>query len=258
MVELIFVVEGETGSGRLARQSLEKAGYAVHTLPASAVLEQAQKSRPALLVLSPDVPGLDGSTLKKIRQHSWLGDIPILLLVSHADSREDPAFQLGAAAKLRMPFDAAELVECVQGILRRTMRPYPVPACDVDPVDIVIDRAAMKVLVRGNEVPTTTLEFRLVDYLACHRGHVLTRDLLLDAVWGETQFVTPRSVDACIRRVREKIEPDRASPTYLKTIRGVGYRFDAFAAWPDWRDRCNCAACTAPAGAAPKRRRTAT
>ena len=101
----------------------------------------------------------------------------------------------------------------------------------------------MKLSVRGSEVVTTTLEFRLVNYLARHRGHAFTRDVLLDAVWGDLRFVSPRSVDACIRRVREKIEPDLTSPTYLKTVRGVGYRFDGVAVWPGAGESCNCLAC---------------
>ena len=116
--------------------------------------------------------------------------------------------------------------------------------------DLIIDSWAMKVCVRGSEVPTTSLEFRLIEYLARHRGQVFTRDLLLDAVWGDMQFVTPRSVDACIRRIREKIEPDRSKPTYVKTIRGVGYRLDAIAAWqsPSY-DSCDCIPCTTTATA---------
>jgi DNA-binding winged helix-turn-helix (wHTH) protein len=107
----------------------------------------------------------------------------------------------------------------------------------------------MKLSVRGIEIPTTSLEFRLIEYLARHRGQVFTRDLLLDAVWGDMQFVTPRSVDACIRRIREKIEPDRTTPTYLKTVRGVGYRLDAVAAWQFTSNGgCNCIACTMPVG----------
>jgi DNA-binding response OmpR family regulator len=131
----------------------------------------------------------------------------------------------------------------VQAALRRAVRPFP-----VGPADIVIDHSAMKLSVRGSDVVTTTLEFRLVDYLARHRGHAFTRDVLLDAVWGEMQFVTPRSVDACIRRVREKIEPDLASPTYLKTVRGIGYRFDAVAVWPTPGESCTCVACAPPNG----------
>jgi DNA-binding winged helix-turn-helix (wHTH) protein len=107
----------------------------------------------------------------------------------------------------------------------------------------------MKLSVRGSDVPTTSLEFRLIEYLARHRGQVFTRDLLLDAVWGETQFVTPRSVDACIRRIREKIEPDRNTPTYLKTVRGVGYRLDAQTSWHfTSSEGCDCPACAGPPG----------
>jgi DNA-binding response OmpR family regulator len=102
----------------------------------------------------------------------------------------------------------------------------------------------MKLSIRGNEVITTNLEFRLVDYLAQHRGSVCSRDVLLDAVWGEAEFVMPRSVDACIHRLRDKIEPNRSSPTYLKTIRGIGYRLDANAAWPTSKASCTCRACS--------------
>jgi DNA-binding response OmpR family regulator len=137
------------------------------------------------------------------------------------------------------------LVARVKAVLRRFVS--AAGRSRMEPADLVIDSLAMKLSVRGSEVPTTSLEFRLIEYLARHRGQVFTRDLLLDAVWGDMQFVTPRSVDACIRRIREKIEPDRTSPTYLKTIRGVGYRLDAIAAWPlAPNDGCNCLACTTP------------
>ena len=103
----------------------------------------------------------------------------------------------------------------------------------------------MKILVRGKEITTTILEFRLIDYLARHHGKVFTRDALLDAVWGDLQFVTPRSVDACIRRIRKKLEPDCSSPTFLKTIRGIGYKLEAKPLWARSSDVCHCALCTA-------------
>src|SRR4029077_9602427 len=78
-------------------------------------------------------------------------------------------------------------------------------------------------------VLTTVREFRLLEYLASHRGRVLTRDQLLDAVWKETPFVTPRSIDVYIRRLRKKIERDPRHPEYLKTLRGIGYRFEVIA-----------------------------
>ena len=92
---------------------------------------------------------------------------------------------------------------------------------------------------------TTALEFRLIEYLARHHSQVFTRDLLLDAVWGQMQFVSPRCVDACVRRIREKIEPNRSRPTYLKTIRGVGYRLDTAVIWESpANSSCGCVACT--------------
>jgi two-component system phosphate regulon response regulator PhoB len=84
----------------------------------------------------------------------------------------------------------------------------------------------MQLRVDGELVTTTATEFRLLDYLARHPGRVFSRDHLLDAVWGDARFVTPRSVDVYVRRIREKIEVDAETPRYLKTMRGAGYRFE--------------------------------
>ena len=93
--------------------------------------------------------------------------------------------------------------------------------------DIEIDSGAMTLSVGGKPVATTATEFRLLDYLAHHVGRVFTRDQLLDAVWRDTAYVTPRSVDVYVRRIREKIEPDPETPRYLRTVRGAGYRFES-------------------------------
>jgi two-component system response regulator MtrA len=87
----------------------------------------------------------------------------------------------------------------------------------------------MKILIRGVEISTTALEFRLLYYLLHNQGRVFTREQLLDAVWG-SQFVELRSVDACVRRLRRKIEPDPLQPIYIRTIRGAGYSLRAQAA----------------------------
>jgi two-component system phosphate regulon response regulator PhoB len=92
--------------------------------------------------------------------------------------------------------------------------------------DLEIDVASMTVRVQGRTVLTTVREFRLLEYLARHRGRIFTRDQLLDAVWKEGSFVTPRSIDVFVRRLREKIESDPRHPLYLKTLRGIGYRFE--------------------------------
>jgi DNA-binding response OmpR family regulator len=109
--------------------------------------------------------------------------------------------------------------------------------------DILINSSAMRVAVCGKEITTTTLEFRLIHYMASHQGEAFTRDALLDAVWEDLQFVTPRSVDACVRRIRRKIEPNSSSPIFLKSVRGVGYKLDATPVWETSAD-CECAACS--------------
>jgi len=89
-----------------------------------------------------------------------------------------------------------------------------------------LDSRAMTLTVRGKPVNATATEFRLLDYLARHPARVFTRDQILDAVWRDTQFVTPRSVDVYVRKLREKIEDNPEEPRYLRTVRGVGYRFE--------------------------------
>jgi two-component system alkaline phosphatase synthesis response regulator PhoP len=245
MTDLILVIDGESDVCRLAQHSLEEAGYTLRTFPTVLGIADALDSRPSLLLISATLP--DGSGLdlcRQIRRNPVLASTPVILLTAGTSEEQScAALEAGADNFLAKPFSPRELMARVQAALRRVVRPFP-----VEPADIVIDHGAMKLYVRGSDVVTTTLEFRLVDYLARHRGHAFTRDVLLDAVWGEMQFVTPRSVDACIRRVREKIEPDLASPTYLKTVRGIGYRFDAVAVWPTPGESCTCVACTPASG----------
>lgn len=101
----------------------------------------------------------------------------------------------------------------------------PQNTTDSQPIlgNLRLDPLALRVSVNGRIVPATVLEFRLLEYMARNPGQVFTRDQLLDAVWGEECFVTPRTVDACIRRIRTKIEIGRGCPSFLKTIRGEGY-----------------------------------
>ena len=250
MKRLIFVVEDEIEVSELAQWCLEEAGYAVRTFSTSNVIQHAEDNHPSLMLITmmmPDGNGLD--LCRQIRENRALARMPIVFLIPEsAEEHRALALESGADDCIVKPFSPRELVARVQAVLRRFG-----PAngrSRTESADLVIDSLAMKVSVRGSEVPTTSLEFRLIEYLARHRGQVFTRDLLLDAVWGDMQFVTPRSVDACIRRIREKIEPDRTSPTYLKTIRGVGYRLDAVAAWQlTPNDGCTCLACTTPLGA---------
>jgi hypothetical protein len=122
------------------------------------------------------------------------------------------------------PFSPRELVERVRAVLRRFDAPPPITPVRV--VEIEIDPAAMTLRVRGEHCPTTAAEFRMLEHFVRHKGRVLSRDQLLDSVWRDGEYVTSRSVDVYVRRVREKIERDPENQRHLKTVRGAGHRFD--------------------------------
>ena len=180
-----------------------------------------------MILLDIMLPGGDGLELcRRIRQTGALAMIPVIFLTAKAsESDKIMGLELGADDYIPKPFSSRELVARVRAVLRRFERPLA-PAV-VKAGDIEIDSGAMTLSVRGNLTQTTATEFRLLEYLARHPGRVFTRDQLLDAVWRDTHYVTPRSVDVYVRRIREKIEPDPENPRYLKTVRGAGYRFEA-------------------------------
>jgi len=242
MSDLIFVVGAKSIELGQARVCLEQSGYSVRTFSRLGELsESSQGLWPSLMLITAALP--DGSGLdlcKQIRRNGGRpGTALIVMTEGTSEDQSCAALEAGADNVLASPFTDRELLARVQAALRQCAH-----LSSSTLADIVIDHSAMKLSVRGDDVVTTSLEFRLMNYLARHRGQVLTRDVLLDAVWGDTHFVTPRTVDACIRRIREKIEPDVTSPTYLKTVRGLGYRFDGVAVWPSSAAFCGCAVCS--------------
>lgn len=244
MMPLIFVVDGMAERRSLVQFSLERAGYVVEVFATGHAADIAELEQPSLIVLGIDLKDANGVDLRdRFRQHPILCSTPLLLL---ADSKIQKKRQLDNTdneACLSYPFTPAELLTVINQILRRTVDSSS--NVSSESIDIVIDPFAMKVSVRGREITTTTLEFRLLDYLARHQGKVFTRDALLDAVWGDLRFVTPRSVDACIRRIRRKIEPQSSSPQFLRTIRGIGYKLQATPTWEAAGGSCQCATCVA-------------
>lgn len=223
----IFVVEDDPDISRLVRHHLEGAGFNVRLFPTgSTVLGESERQRPALFLLDIMVPGKDGLELcRQIRQTQSLAPTPVIFLTAkNSEADRVLGLELGADDYIPKPFSPRELVARVKAVLRRFERPLsPTP---LRIAEVEIDPGAMTLTVSGKPVTTTATEFRLLEYFARHIGRVFTRDQLLDSVWRDTAYVTPRSVDVYVRRIREKIEPDPENPRYLKTVRGAGYRFE--------------------------------
>lgn len=223
---LIYVVEDDTDITRLLHHNLEAAGFAVRLFgDASNVLRSAQAELPALFLLDVMLPGTNGFDLcRQIRQSEGFCRTPIIFLTARTSEADKVrGLELGGDDYVSKPFSPRELLARVRAVLRHAEPPKPgtlrLGTLEIDP-------SAMTVTVQGRPVLVTALEFRLLEYLAQHPGRVFTRDQLLDAVWRQDVYVTPRSVDVYVWRLREKIETNPEAPQYLKTVRGVGYRFD--------------------------------
>jgi|SRR5271157_197281 len=244
MKSLILVVDDQPEICEFTRKCLEGAGYAVRTFSGAKSDSEKEIKPPSLIIIGMSLHDGSGPAFPcDFFDTSHSDRIPrIVLFDGSSEEQRLIALKSGADDCIAKPFSSHELVARVQAVLRRSVLSNRVGHSHT--ADIVIDSWAMRLSVRGIEIPTTALEFRLLEYLARHRGQVFTRDFLLDAVWGDMRFINPRSVDACIRRIREKIEQDRAKPVMLKTIRGVGYRLDAVAAWESAPNAvCDCPAC---------------
>jgi len=223
----IFVLEDDQDISRLVQHNLEIAGFSVRAfISPAAVLSDAERKAPDLFLLDIMVPGGDGLDLcRRIRRNPALSATPVIFLTARtSESDRVLGLELGADDYVTKPFSPRELVARVKAVLRRFERPTAPTTLEFDQIEI--DSGAMQLKVRGELTATTATEFRLLEYLARHPGRVFTRDHLLDAVWGDARFVTPRSVDVYVRRIREKIESDPENPQYLKTVRGAGYRFE--------------------------------
>lgn len=227
MSQTVFVLEDDADIARLIQHHLEVAGFGArtYTTPAS-LIPDAERQTPALFLLDIMVPGGDGlDVCRRLRNHPNLSAVPIIFVTARAGENDRVlGLELGADDYITKPFAPRELLARVKAVLRRFERPSSPSAIAFE--DVEIDASAMQLKVRGNLTTTTATEFRLLDYLARHPGRVFSRDHLLDAVWGDARFVTPRSVDVYVRRIREKIESDPENPRYLKTVRGAGYRFE--------------------------------
>jgi len=225
----IHVIEDDKDIVELVRYNLEKDGFQVIASSDGATgLAQIRKAPPDLVVLDLMLPKLSGLDIcKEVRKDASLNRLPILILTAKGEEADRVVgLELGADDYVTKPFSPRELVARVKALLRRAEPPAAASEKLIEIGSLRIDPAAYRVTRGGKAVPMSTLEFRLLYFLAARPNRVFTRDQLLDGVWGTDRFVTPRSVDVYVRRLREKMESDPQHPAHLKTIRGAGYLFE--------------------------------
>lgn len=223
----ILLVEDDPTLSETLRYNLEREGYRVYTAgDGIQALELARREHPDLLLLDVMLPRLDGfSVCRILRQES---DVPILMLTARQDEIDRIAgLELGADDYVSKPFSLGELLARVRAIMRRSDR-QPIGSREIfEAGELKLDTGSRRVWRDNIEITLAQKEFDLLACLVRNRGMALSRDVLLERVWGYDFAGDNRTVDVHIRWLREKIEADPSHPTYIQTVRGIGYRFEA-------------------------------
>ena len=220
----VMVVDDEPKIVQLARDYLEHAGFAVVVAhDGRAALATARAEKPDLVVLDLGLPVLDGlDVARTLRGES---NVPIVMLTGRSEESDKlVGLELGADDYVTKPFSPKELVARVRAVLRRTERPRSESEI-IRVGDVTLDIPRMRTTVADRVVDLTPTEFQLVATMAREPGRVFTRSQLLDAVHGVAFESYERAIDAHVKNIRHKLERDPASPRYLLTVYGVGYRF---------------------------------
>ena len=232
----VLVVEDESNIRELVCLHLGHEGYSCEGVgDGQTALKRAETDRFDLLVLDVMIPGLDGLSLcRAVRNGQRNREVPILMLTARREESDKVVgLESGADDYLTKPFGVRELVARARALLRRPPRLVAGGTADgpegSDAVvrihGVEIDLPRRRVRVEGRDVELTDQEFRLLHLLASHAGIVFGREALLAKIWRGDTFVTVRSVDTLVKRLRRRIEPDPANPRYLLTVWGVGYKF---------------------------------
>jgi two-component system alkaline phosphatase synthesis response regulator PhoP len=221
----ILVVDDEPTILHTVQAYLEREGFIVHTAPDGlAALKAARAFRPDLIVLDIMLPGMDGlEVLRRLRRES---DVYVLMLTARADETDKiVGLTVGADDYLTKPFSPRELVARVKAILRRG-RDTGLGEPTLTFASMRIEPDARRVWKDEAPVDLTPIEFDLLHVLARHPGRVLSREQLIEQVWGYDYYGDERVVDVHVGRLRKKVEDDPANPKLIVTVRGVGYRFE--------------------------------
>jgi phosphate regulon transcriptional regulator PhoB len=227
----ILVVEDEPDIRKLINYNLAQERFKVlEAEDGEQALKLLQREKPNLVILDLMLPGLSGLELCKIlRDRTDTTHLPILMLTAKAGEADKVVgLEMGADDYLAKPFSPREMVARVRAILRRSESSTAAESAPhYEKGALKIDFSTYEVFARGQQIKLTLKEFELLRFLVQNSNRVLSRDQLLDRVWGGETFVTPRTVDVHIRRLRKAVEEDDRKPRLILTLRGVGYKFDA-------------------------------
>lgn len=222
MSHRVLVVEDDASVREAVTMVLEDADFAVEAVDdGQAALHRVGRNQYDLVVLDLMLPSVHGfDVCREIRSHSV---VPILMLTARADTADVvKGLELGADDYVTKPFDPKELAARARAAVRRAVESTPSrwSARDLD-----VDEEAFRVSRRGEEIPLSATELRLLIALASHPDQVMTRDVLLERVWGYDYLGDSRLVDMAVLRLRSKLGEPEAPPPYVETVRSVGYRF---------------------------------
>jgi two-component system, OmpR family, response regulator MtrA len=224
MNETILLVEDDSSVRQSATMVLERAGFEVTPVgDGKEALVLLGRQRVDLVLLDVMLPVMDGfEVCREIRRSSRL---PIVMLTARTDTTDVVVgLELGADDYVTKPFEGRELAARVRAVLRRAAAEPDTPILKVR--DLEIDAAAHRASRCGEALELTATEFRLLVVLARNAGNVLTREVLLERVWGYDYLGDSRLVDMAVKRLRDKLSDDPKDPSHIATIRGIGYRFE--------------------------------
>ena len=226
MKEKILIIEDQEDLVKGLILNLEDEGYEVdYALDGKEGLGKALKEKPDLILLDIMLPGMNGLEIcKELRQNKL--DIPIVMLTAKGDEIDKViGLEIGADDYISKPFSIRELLARVKAHLRRENRGGESVAEVIQLESLKIDFGQFKIIRKGKEIGLTSLEVDVLRYLIGHDGKVVSRDDLLDKIWGYEKYPTTRTIDNHILKLRKKIEIDPNHPRHILTVYGGGYRF---------------------------------
>jgi DNA-binding response OmpR family regulator len=219
----VLLIEDEPALARGLSDMLRGRGFDVEVaMDGQRGLDAALSGLADLILLDVMLPKMNGYEICRAVRSQGI-DVPILMLTAKGQEEDVVlGLNLGADDYITKPFRPAELIARTRAFLRRRRGPNTI--CRFG--DCEIDLRARKIVRAGIPLDLTAKEFALLAYFAARPGCALSRDAILNAVWGSSVFVTPRSIDRCVATLRSKVEPDPHNPTFIQTIREIGYRFE--------------------------------